>query len=93
MSTGIIISGLSYCLSYKFQRTKATVIKLKKRVAKLGKDRSATTIVGTSIYLTNRSINAFKANKIMEKFGKCSRASIAQLCELLKVKKKVTEDV
>jgi len=76
-----------------FQKTEVMVIELKKRVAKLGKDRPATTIVGTSIYLANESISTFRVNKIMGMFGKCSRASIRQLCEILKVKKRVTEDV
>ncbi|MHA1987314.1 MAG: hypothetical protein ACW98D_11785 [Promethearchaeota archaeon] len=70
-----------------FQKTKAMVIELKEEVAKLGRDRPATTIVGTAIYLANRDINPSETNEIMENFGKCSRASISQLCELLKFKK------
>lgn len=76
-----------------FKKTQVMIKELRKRITKLGKDRPATTIVGTAIYLANREISSFKTNKIMKKFGKCSRASINQLCDILRIKKRVTEHV
>lgn len=69
------------------KKTKSIVIELRKRLASLGRDRPASTIVGTAIYLANRDFTPSDTNKIMEKFGKCSRASISQLCDLLRMRR------
>jgi len=61
---------------------------LKGRISNLGKDRSATTIVGTAIYLANKEISQEESSEIMEGFGKCTRESIIHLFTLLKIRKK-----
>ena len=70
-----------------FDRTREIIIKLRREITNLGKDRPTTTIVGTAIYLANKKISQKQSSEIMENFGKCTHESIIHLCSLLKVKK------
>lgn len=74
-----------------FNVTRDVIIKLRSKIANLGKDRPTTTIVATAIYLANKKINQKQSSEIMEQFGKCTRESIIHLCNLLKVEKNFVE--
>ncbi len=74
-----------------FDKTKEIIIKLRRKITNLGKDRPTTTIVGTAIYLGNKKTSQEQSSEIMEKSGKCTRESIIHLCSLLKVKKNIVE--
>ncbi len=74
-----------------FDRTREIIIKLRREITNLGKDRPTTTIVGTAIYLANKKISQKQSSEIMKNFGKCTRESIIHLCSLLKLRKRFIE--
>lgn len=76
-----------------YNKTKDHIFELKRRVTNLGKDRAATTIVGTAVFLANKKTSKEQSSKIIERFGKCNRTSITNLCELLKIRKNIIEEI
>jgi len=68
-------------------KTKNVALELKRRINNLGKDRSASTVVGTAIFLANKKISQERASEIMKDFGKCNVGTLRNFRKLVKIEK------